>query len=86
MALALLDLAPKTGAELAWSTTRGEDANPSIGLQQLPVAPMPGGPRDTELYEAYGPRFLAKAEGFVPSAQGRPFVWFEDEVEEEVRA
>jgi hypothetical protein len=43
---------------------------------------MPGSPEDTELYEAYGPRFLAKADGFVPWPQGRPLVWFEDEAEE----
>jgi hypothetical protein len=47
---------------------------------------MPGSPGDTELYEAYGPRFLAKAAGFVPWAQGLPFVWFEDEAEEKAAA
>jgi hypothetical protein len=32
------------------------------------------------------PRFLTKAEGFVPWAQGRPFEWFEDELEEKAAA
>jgi hypothetical protein len=40
-------------------TTWEEDANlsigPAIGLPRLPVAPKPGSPEDTELYEAYGP-------------------------------
>ena len=47
---------------------------------------MPGSLEDTELYEVYGPRFLAKAEGFVPWPQGRPFVCFEDEAEEKAAA
>ena len=75
---------------MAWGTAWEEDANlsigPAIGLLRLPVAPTPGGPRGTELYEAFGPRFLAKAEGFVPWTQGRPFVWFEDEPEEKAAA
>lgn len=59
---------------------------PAIGLPRLPVAPMPGGPEDTEFYEVYGPRFLAMAEGFVPWTQERPSVWFEDEAEEKAAA
>jgi hypothetical protein len=67
---ALLNLAAATGAELAWATTWGQEANqliaPVLGLPQLPAAPT---------WAATGPD---KADGVVPWTAGRPFVWFED--------
>jgi len=66
----LTRLAADTGAELAWGTTWEDDANtwvgPLVGLPVLPVAPVSG--------------YRSKADGVVPWTNGRPFVWFDDQL------
>jgi hypothetical protein len=76
---ALLDLAESTGAELAWASYWCDGANewiaPRIGLPELPFVPIPRFPGGAE-----GRTLGAwKARHVAAWAQGRPFVWFEDE-------
>jgi hypothetical protein len=65
--------AAAAGAELAWATMWGEQANfylsPLLGLGELPVVPPPQWLR-------------AKASVAVPWTGGRPFVWFDDDPSE----
>jgi hypothetical protein len=62
-----------TGAELAWATMWGQQANtylsPLLGLGELPVVPPP-------------PWLRSKASVAVPWTGGRPFVWFDDDEHE----
>ncbi|MDT6985965.1 HAD domain-containing protein [Streptomyces lusitanus] len=72
----LLDL----GCSLVWATTWGEEANevvaPRVGLPRLPVLGLPG-----ESEEGRGPRGLHwKTRPLVAWADGRPFVWVDDEI------
>ncbi|RSN66842.1 MULTISPECIES: HAD domain-containing protein [Actinomadura] len=77
---ALLDLAESTGAELAWASYWCDNANmwiaPRIGLPvALPYVPIPRFPGADE-----GVSLGAwKARHVAAWAEGRPFVWFEDE-------
>ena len=71
----LLDLAEKTGAELAWGTTWQHQANtevgPQIGLPELPVVTFRDDERTTVSWW--------KGNGVNRFAGKRPFVWFDDE-------
>jgi hypothetical protein len=74
----LLDLAGSSGAELAWATFWCDHANtwisPRVGLPELPFVPIPRFPGIA------GTTLGAwKARQVVSWAEGRPFVWFEDE-------
>ncbi|MFI6205137.1 hypothetical protein ACIBAI_01885 [Streptomyces sp. NPDC051041] len=67
------------GCDLVWASTWGEDANvtvaPLIGLPRLPVVPWPDG-RTGAL-----PRGLHwKTPHLVAWADGRPFIWVDDEI------
>lgn len=67
------------GCDLVWATTWGEEANeavaPRIGLPGLPVLDLP----DTGGRE--GPRGLHwKTRPLVEWADGRPFLWVDDEI------
>lgn len=72
----LLTLAAETGAELVWATTWEHDANlsigPLIGLPELPVIEVSAG---TEV-----PGVLWKTPAVAEYVQGRPFVWFDDDL------
>lgn len=76
----LLELALVTGAELAWATTWEHHANewiaPRIGLPELPVVPM-GPTRGSEAGE------MVKTPYVAAFAEGRPFVWFDDQLRQE---
>ncbi|MGA5038295.1 HAD domain-containing protein [Streptomyces capoamus] len=67
------------GCSLVWATTWAEDANeavaPRLGLPELPVVEWPdAGPDDT-------PRGLHwKTRPLVEWADGRPFIWVDDEI------
>ncbi|POM23697.1 hypothetical protein BTM25_23180 [Actinomadura rubteroloni] len=75
----LLDLAERTGAELAWASywcaTANEWIAPRVGLPELPHVPIPRFPGTVEggTLGAWKARHVAAYTG------GRPFVWFEDE-------
>jgi HAD domain in Swiss Army Knife RNA repair proteins len=75
----LLDLAEAAGAELAWASYWCEHANtwisPRVGLPALPFVPIPRfpGAASAATLGAW------KARHVVSWAEGRPFVWFEDE-------
>jgi hypothetical protein len=78
----LMDLAARTGAELAWGTTWEYHANDlvaeHVGLpNDLPWAPMTPRPRWGRGSGAS--TGMWKAQNVVAFAAGRPFVWFDDE-------
>ncbi|OQR65071.1 hypothetical protein B6E66_05715 [Streptomyces maremycinicus] len=67
--------------DLVWATTWMEKANevvaPRIGLPPLPVTHWPDTTADTEP----DPRGLHwKTRGLVERADGRPFIWIDDEI------
>ncbi|OMI89110.1 hypothetical protein BSZ07_13625 [Streptomyces sp. M1013] len=67
------------GCDLVWATTWGEEANeavaPRIGLPRLPVLDRP------DACAEEGPRGLHwKTRPLVEWADGRPFVWVDDEI------
>lgn len=67
------------GCPLIWASTWGEEANeavaPRIGLPKLPVVEWP----DVRAEE--GPRGLHwKTRPLVEWADGRPFIWVDDEI------
>ncbi|MDQ0582487.1 hypothetical protein QF030_004665 [Streptomyces rishiriensis] len=69
------------GCQLVWATTWLEQANevvaPRIGLPKLPVAEWPDGHADAEK----DPRGLhGKTRHLVEWADGRPFIWVDDEI------
>ncbi|MFE6825945.1 HAD domain-containing protein [Streptomyces sp. NPDC057690] len=69
------------GCHLVWATTWMEKANevvaPRIGLPNLPVADWPGTAADAETV----PRGLHwKTRHLVEWADGRPFIWVDDEI------
>ncbi|MFE1925113.1 HAD domain-containing protein [Streptomyces asoensis] len=69
------------GCDLVWATTWMERANevvaPRIGLPHLPVADWP----DTDAAAEPDPRGLHwKTRGLVARADGRPFIWVDDEI------
>ncbi len=69
------------GCDLVWATTWMEKANevvaPRIGLPTLPVADWPDTTADTEP----DPRGLHwKTRSLVEYADGRPFIWVDDEI------
>ena len=72
---ALLALAQRTGAELAWATTWAHKANamvaPAIGLPQLPVIEFAGPHSDT--------RSSWKYPAVARFAYGRPLAWLDDD-------
>lgn len=72
----LLKLATELGAELVWATMWEHHANaeigPRIGLPQLPVIEVDSGPDVPGVH----PKIPAVAE----YVNGRPFVWFDDEL------
>ncbi len=76
----LMELALRTGAELAWATTWEQHANewiaPRIGLPTLPVVAL-GPDRGSEHGEMFKTRYVAEHVG------RRPFVWFDDQVYKE---
>ncbi|CAL9455586.1 hypothetical protein SUDANB108_02532 [Streptomyces sp. enrichment culture] len=64
---------------LVWATTWGEEANevvaPRLGLPRLPLVPWPDAEADD------GPRGLHwKTRPLVEWADGRPFIWVDDEI------
>lgn len=67
------------GGHLIWATTGMEEANgavaPLLGLPRLPVLDWPDtGPEE-------GPRGLHwKTRALVERAEGRPFIWVDDEI------
>ncbi|MFE4701408.1 hypothetical protein ACFRIC_30535 [Streptomyces sp. NPDC056738] len=66
------------GCDLVWATTWMEEANesvgPAIGLPRLPVLEWPETPEP-------GPRGLHwKTRPIVERAEGRPFIWIDDEI------
>jgi hypothetical protein len=71
----LLELAERTGAELAWATTWGHRANrvigPAIGLPRLPVIEFAGPHADT--------RPVWKFPAVARFAYGRPLAWLDDD-------
>ncbi|MBW8486118.1 HAD domain-containing protein [Actinomadura parmotrematis] len=77
----LLDLAERTGAEIAWASYWCEEANewiaPRVGLPALPYVPIPQFPGAEEGVSlgAWKVRHVAAWVG------DRPFVWFEDELD-----
>jgi hypothetical protein len=75
----LLDLVESAGAELAWASYWCEHANtwiaPRIGLPELPFVPIPRFPG----LAADATLGTWKARHVAAWAEGRPFVWFEDE-------
>jgi hypothetical protein len=75
----LLDLAESTDAELAWASYWCDEANtwisPRVGLPVLPFVPIPVFPGIGE----GGTLGAWKARHVAAWADGRPFVWFEDE-------
>ncbi|MFF7545418.1 HAD domain-containing protein [Streptomyces canus] len=72
------------GCELVWATTWGDDANtalaPWLGLPRLPLVEWP----DPDDDEAAGPHW--KTRPLVSWADGRPFVWVDDEITDADRA
>ncbi|MEU3100929.1 HAD domain-containing protein [Streptomyces griseoflavus] len=67
------------GCRLVWATTWREEANeivsPRIGLPRLPVVPWPS------LCAGDGPHGLhGKTSALVEWADGRPFIWVDDEI------
>ncbi|MFC8614828.1 HAD domain-containing protein [Micromonospora purpureochromogenes] len=68
--------------ELVWATTWMSDANdvlaPLLGLPALPVVDWPDSDEDGALHW--------KTRGLVQWAQGRPFVWVDDEISPADRA
>jgi hypothetical protein len=66
----LARLLAESGAELAWATTWGPEANdvfgPLLGLPALPVAPV-------------NPGNSNKASTVIPWTAGRPWAWLEDQ-------
>jgi hypothetical protein len=69
------------GCHLVWATTWMEKANevvaPRIGLPNLPVAQWP----DTDTKAETDPRGLHwKTRHLVEQADGRPFIWVDDEI------
>jgi hypothetical protein len=72
---ALLDLAARTGAELAWATSWGHRANalvgPAIGLPRLPVVEFAGPRSDTESSWKYP--------AVARFAYGRSLAWLDDD-------
>ncbi|MEU6276788.1 HAD domain-containing protein [Streptomyces populi] len=67
------------GCDLVWATTWMDEANesvgPRIGLPRLPVMEWPEDPAET------GPRGLHwKTRALVERADGRPFIWVDDEI------
>lgn len=73
----LMELALRTGAELAWATTWEQYANewiaPRLGLPSLPVITM-GPDAGSRCGEMVKTRYVAEYVG------RRPFVWFDDQV------
>jgi len=71
----LLELADRTGAELAWATTWGHRANrvigPALGLPSLPVVEFAGPHADT--------RPDWKFPAVARHAYGRPLAWLDDD-------
>jgi len=76
----LMELALRTGTELAWATTWEEHANewisPRLGLPRLPVVAL-GPDLGSEKGEMYKTRYVAEYVG------NRRFVWFDDQVYQE---
>ncbi|KAB8186939.1 hypothetical protein FH608_046475 [Nonomuraea phyllanthi] len=72
----LLKLAEETGAELTWATTWEHDANreigPKVGLPEMPVIEL-GSAHDV-------PGVLWKTPAVAEYVKGRPFVWFDDDL------
>src|ERR1044072_3929726 len=75
----LLELAETVGADLVWATMWSHDANahiaPLLGLPQLPVIDMREAVEPGDDYRVH--RKTPMVAEFV---QGRPFVWFDDEL------
>lgn len=80
----LRNLAEETGAELVWATTWEHDANtaigPTIGLPELPVIEVSKG----EGLEGRG--CCSKTPAVAEYVNGRPFVWFDDDLGKADRA
>ena len=78
----LLNLAAETGAELVWATTWTSDANkqigPKIGLPELPVIDVLSGEDE--------PWVNAKVPPVADYVNGRPFVWLDDDLNDDDRA
>ncbi|TFE47706.1 hypothetical protein E3E14_20000 [Streptomyces sp. ICN441] len=79
------------GCHLVWATTWMEEANqtvaPRIGLPKLPVAHWPDmdadvdADMDADMDAGKGPRGLHwKTRRLVEWANGRPFIWVDDEI------
>ncbi len=73
------------GCELVWATGWGEDANrviaPLLGLPQLPVVLLPDYP-DGDYYDD---ELHWKTRTLVELADGRPFIWMDDELRQQDR-
>ncbi|MFC4337008.1 HAD domain-containing protein [Salininema proteolyticum] len=69
--------------ELAWATTWENEANtelaPRLGLPSLPVVHWPEPTPDEELEDQWF-NLHWKTRTLVARANGRPFVWFDDEI------
>ncbi|MER7063978.1 HAD domain-containing protein [Streptomyces albidoflavus] len=80
----LLKLAAELDCELVWATTWEHNANteiaPLVGLPELPVIEV-GRPR--QLPDA---NVLWKTPAVADYVNGRPFLWFDDDVDENDRA
>lgn len=75
----LLELAETVGADLVWATMWSHDANaqiaPLLGLPQLPVIDMREAVEPEDDYRVH-----CKTPMVAEFVQGRPFVWFDDEL------
>jgi hypothetical protein len=73
------------GCELVWATAWMHDANeviaPLIGLPPLPVADLPEAPLEDPADTLHW-----KTAALVTAADGRPFVWVDDEISDIDRA
>jgi len=78
----LRTLAAETGAERVWATTRDHDANreigPRIGLPELPVI-------ETRTHPGQ-PGVHPKVPPVAEYVAGRPFVWFDDDLNDDDHA
>ncbi|WP_345494537.1 hypothetical protein [Nocardia callitridis] len=71
------------GCELMWATGWGDDANrviaPILGLPQLPVARLPEYPGG----DYYDDELHWKTRTLVSLAEGRRFIWIDDEIRQQ---